>query len=282
MGVADARPEPSQPQTAGTLSEDAYRLIKWRITTVQLAPGAPFTEAELAETLKLSRTPLREALLLLRTEGLITVEGRSGYRVSPVTLRDVRDLTLVRRLLEGEAAYQAARNLFEVGGLESLEERNPGSLDGSDFGSVSRWIEMDTRFHHALAVASGNRQLQLALEPVLDRSARHLHLVLALESAPRSVAHGHDELLGALRARDQELAKALITDQICSIEETVTRAVTSSHSLLSVNVQVEKPQNRFYLDLTAADLDSADGGAMIAPPAQRQRTTRPLSGRMQT
>lgn len=263
--------QPNAVQAGATLSEDAYRLIKWRITTVQLPPGTSFTEAELAETLKLSRTPVREALLLLRTEGLITVEGRSGYRVSPVTLRDVRDLAVVRRLLEGEAAYQAARNLYEAGGPESLEERNPGPIGDADFGAASRWIEADTRFHHALAVASGNRQLMSALEPVLDKSARHMHLILALESAPNSVAHTHDQLLQALRARDQELARSLMIDQISAIEETVSRAFTSSHSLLSANVQVEKPQNRFYLDVTAADLESDDGAEPSPTADQKQR-----------
>jgi DNA-binding GntR family transcriptional regulator len=57
--------------TGTTLTEDAYRLVKWRITTVQLAPGARFTEPELADSLKLSRTPVREALLLLRRQAAL-------------------------------------------------------------------------------------------------------------------------------------------------------------------------------------------------------------------
>jgi len=256
---ARKRRELPAPLPASTLTEDAYRLIKWRITTVQLAPGTKFTEPELAESLDMSRTPVREALLLLRTQGLVAVEGRSGYRVSPVTLRDVHDLASVRRLLEGEAAFLAAPHFMEAGEFATLKARVPPPLDHVEPTSTPSWIEADRRFHLALAVTTGNRHLVDALEPVLEKSARLMHLVVALDSPASEITHGHDDLLSAIGSHDKERARQLIIKKICDLEDAVARALTSSESLLSANVVVERPQNQFYLDVTTAELVGLNG-----------------------
>lgn len=260
------RPEPA---SASTLTEDAYRLIKWLITTVQLAPGARFTEPDLAKALSLSRTPVREALLLLRTEGLVAVEGRAGYRVSPVTLRDVHDLAHVRRVLEGEAAFLAASRLAQAGELEALAARVPGAPDLAEQSAATSWIESDRRFHVALAVAAGNQQLLAALGPVLERSSRLMHFVLALDSAPARITHAHEKLLTALRAHDGERARVSVVEQVSDLEDAVARALMFSQSLLSANVVVEKPSNEFYLDAPASAMDSEEERE---PP--RRRSTR--------
>lgn len=256
--------------TETTLTEDAYRLIKWRITTVQLAPGATFTETQLAAELELSRTPLREALLLLRREGLVIVEGRSGYRVSPVTLRDVHDLASVRRSLEGEAAFAAASRLVEPGQLETLEERVP-SVSGSDPAASSAWIESDRRLHLALAIAAGNQHLVSAIDPVLEKSARLLHLLVMLHPGTAAVSHDHADLLAALHARDGERARTVTVRDISAMEATVSRALMASPGLLSASLVVETPRNQFYLDVPASEAGSAEPTASTRPDRARSR-----------
>jgi DNA-binding GntR family transcriptional regulator len=260
--------------SATTLTEDAYRLIKWRITTVQLAPGATFTESELAEQLELSRTPLREALLLLRREGFVVVEGRSGYRVSPVTIRDVHDLASVRRSLEGDAAYAAASRLIEPGQVTSLGERTPSPLVPGDVAAASHWIEADRRFHLALAVDAGNQHLVAALDPVLEKSARLLHLLVALDPKTSAVAHDHVELLLALQERDAERARRVAVEGIGHMEAAVSRALMASPSLLSARLVVDTPRNEFYLDVTPAQASAryATGLMRAARPQSRDNT----------
>ena len=270
-----ARPRPGKrrgrrPLTSETtLTEDAYRLIKWRITTVQLPPGATFTEPQLAADLDLSRTPLREALLLLRREGLVTVEGRSGYRVSTVTLRDVHDLASVRRSLEGDAAFAAASRLVEPGQLETLEERVP-PRDGTNPATSSEWIEADRRFHLALAVIAGNQHLVSALGPVLEKSARLLHLLVTLHPATGAATHDHDGLLSALRARDGEGARQAAVNGISSIEAEVSRALMASPSLLSASLVLQAPRNQFYLDVAPSEV-SAQSPDRSRPDSVRSR-----------
>src|SRR6478735_7144479 len=95
------------PQTGtspATLADRAYIEIKRRVVAVEIPPGASFSETDLAEALELGKTPVREALMRLRLEGLVQVQPRSGYRVTEVTLRDARDVCDLRALLEGEVA----------------------------------------------------------------------------------------------------------------------------------------------------------------------------------
>src|SRR5262245_7100114 len=106
-----------------TLADEAYRELKRRIVMLELAPGSQFREADVASTLGLGKTPVREALLRLRLEGLVHVQSRSGYRVAPITLKSARSVCELRALLEGEAAYRVS---FALGGaldhVRSVEE----------------------------------------------------------------------------------------------------------------------------------------------------------------
>jgi DNA-binding GntR family transcriptional regulator len=182
--------------------------------------------------------------------------------------------------LEGEAANLAAGHLNESGLLETLAERMPSPLDNSDPSNAARWIEADRRFHIALAQAAGNHQLVEALEPILEKSARLLHLVLALQSSVGAVTHNHDGLLAALGSRDKERAKQLIVEQIQAMEDAVVRAMTSSQSLLTANVVVNKPNNQFYLDVSPMELRQRQtDGAAGQPSARRPiaRNTNPKS-----
>lgn len=240
---------PSLIPSTGTLTDDAYRVIRWGIVTLQLQPGASFTESELAEKLTLSRTPLREALLLLRTEGLVTVEGRAGYKVSPITLRDVHDVASIQRVLEGEAAFLAAAAVTSGDQLIALSERVPHEFAAAAPSTVLNWIESDMRFHIALAAATGNQLLVDALLPVLGKYSRILHLVLMLGTAPASVTHSHVDLMAALGKCDGNWARQAVVAQIGQTEEVISRALIRSPSLLATNVVVEKPINAFYLDV---------------------------------
>src|SRR5690242_1434669 len=97
--LGPAGDDTSDVTSAASKGEQAYQSIKGRILELHMAPGAPFKEGELATRLGLGKTPVREALARLRREGLVEVAPRSGYRVSPVTLRRARELFGLRTVL---------------------------------------------------------------------------------------------------------------------------------------------------------------------------------------
>src|SRR5690606_10251453 len=108
------RIEASSPgKRSKSLTEQAYATLRERVITGELSPGVEVSEPELAEQLLMSKTPVREALARLCVEGLMEAFPRRGYRVTPVTLKDMNDLFAVRGVLEGTAAAFAAQNLSE-------------------------------------------------------------------------------------------------------------------------------------------------------------------------
>src|SRR5579872_4621320 len=89
-------------------TEQAYDKIKRMIVELALPPGSQFTESKLVSMGTTSKTPIREALVRLQRDGLVESVPRSGYRVTPVTLKDTRNLCEFRRLIECEVAERAA------------------------------------------------------------------------------------------------------------------------------------------------------------------------------
>src|SRR5919197_450469 len=89
---------------AESLADQAYARIRRRIVGCELAPGDQVTESQLVETHGIGKTPVREALQRLAQEGLVQPIRRHGYRVAPITLRDVRDLFGLRLIIQPAAA----------------------------------------------------------------------------------------------------------------------------------------------------------------------------------
>jgi DNA-binding GntR family transcriptional regulator len=110
------------PGTAGSLADEAYARIRRRIVGCELAPGAQVTEGQLVETHGIGKTPVREALQRLAQEGLVQPIRRSGYRIVPITLRDVRDLFGLRLIVEPAAAELAVGRL-DLARLREIQAR---------------------------------------------------------------------------------------------------------------------------------------------------------------
>ena len=104
-----------QAAKAQTLGDSAYERVRRQLITCAIAPGATFTENDVAQALEMSKTPVREALRRVCLEGLAGVRSRTGYVAAPVTLKGARDVCALRVLLEGEAAAVVAAEHPEVG-----------------------------------------------------------------------------------------------------------------------------------------------------------------------
>ncbi|MDQ1438101.1 MAG: hypothetical protein QOK43_1730 [Acidimicrobiaceae bacterium] len=215
---------------------DAYNIIKRRIIEMEMAPGAPFTEHKLAASLDLSKTPVREALVRLRQEGLVEATARSGYRVTPVTFKDARSLFQLRSLLEVEAAGMAAERGSDLDALLELEQLGRESYDASDRESVLRFIQHNTRFHVTLARLGGNRFLANVLEQVLEQLERLMLLGLGLRARGDEIVHEHQELLQAIKGGDADEARRVASSQATSSQLMMLEALLSSEPLLSTNL----------------------------------------------
>lgn len=217
-------------------TRQAYDTIKRQIIELELPPGASFTEGELAATLNSSKTPVREALVRLRQEGLVEAMARSGYRVAPVTLKHARDLFQVRALLEVEAAGMAASNATDLETLKALEKIARQTYDASKPASIKQFMRNNTRFHVMLAQLGGNEILADMLHQVLEQLERLFHLGLSIQSRGKEIVHEHQELLVAIKAGDAEGARRIATEQAASSQLMVLDALLASDTLLSTNI----------------------------------------------
>lgn len=219
-----------------TLSEQAYRAIKRRIICLDMAPGMPFTEAQLAVDLDLSKTPVREALSWLQRDGLVHVEARSRYTVAPITLKDVRDLFSLRVLLEGEAVAQAAGQMPDAAQIDELDHLCRATYDPYDHDSITDFLEVNTRFHVTVARLGGNKRLAAALERELRQMERLFHLSLAAIVRNEDNERSHTELIGAITRGDSDAAREMATAKTRASERMVIESLLSSDAILLTNI----------------------------------------------
>jgi len=160
--------------------EKAYKVIKQAIIAGQLEATKIYSITELSESYSLGRTPAREALVILASEGLIAPIPRSGYQVTPLSIQDLLEIFHLRSVLEVEGVGLAAEKITHSD-IHSLEENNlqeqdlaldPQSEESTQ--SYRKGINLNLAFHLTIARASGNNRLADLVEKLLNELERVL------------------------------------------------------------------------------------------------------------
>ncbi len=209
-----------------TSAAAAYERLRRAITTLELAPSAGVSEAQLVEAFGFSKASVRAALARLRGEGLVVAEPRRGHVVAPLTIRDVLDIYDLRLLLEPPAAEAAAGRigLKELATLQALAEP---VVDSDDEDSVERFIAANRAIHLGLVEAAGNARAARIVERLLDDSERARRVALRSGAANRG-ARARDELrsvLGAVTAGDGARAAGLMAEAIAAFRDELVAAL---------------------------------------------------------
>jgi DNA-binding GntR family transcriptional regulator len=187
----------------------AYRMLRDAIVNGELAPGAVIRDAELAEQVGLSRTPVREALARLADEGLVETRPHAWTRVAPLSLREVRDALVVVRAMH-EVAVRLAVPVMTEKHHEVMRAANRRFADAVEGGDVEGAVDADDALHDVPVAVLGNRALAATIE-------RELPLIRRLERLRfgsllgRSSIGRHDQLIEACEDRDMETAVAITT-----------------------------------------------------------------------
>ncbi len=138
-------------------------------------PAADVKEAELAAMLEMSKTPVREAMGRLCLEGLMQAFPRRGYRVTPVTVKDMNNLFELRAILEGSAAGLAAKNA-SIEQLDHLEEAAKAKYVIGEGESTKSFVASNHQFHIGIAKTSNNPRLISLIERHLEEGTRFLYM----------------------------------------------------------------------------------------------------------
>ena len=200
-------------------SEEAYHQIKEKIITLDLAPASVIDEQALMKDLGLGRTPIREALKRLDAEGLVNIAPRRGMFVADISITDLQEIFEVRIVMAGFCARLAARRITprQIAQMEAVLQ----DLEHLQSGDSIALMDIDKRFQRLLYQAAGNKFLSDAMERLYDSSLRLWHLVLHRLGDVRDSIEQHHQVLEALKARDEELAEALIHQHITDFQNAI-------------------------------------------------------------
>ncbi len=175
----------------------------------ELAPGSNHLETELAARLGMSRTPVREAAMILQEQGLVTVQARRGIRILPISAQDMAEIYDLLTLLESEAAASAAGRVTDPRDLTPLSD----AIDAMETALAREdrlaWADADDAFHTALVDLGGNARLAAIVGQMADQVRRARRVTLFLRPMPHQSNRDHRAVLEAIRAGDGETAAAL-------------------------------------------------------------------------
>jgi DNA-binding GntR family transcriptional regulator len=196
-----------------TLRERVHRHLREEILANRLPPGTELGEVALAESLGVSRAPVREAIGRLAAEGLVTTRPRRGAVVSALTAAEFLEAYQVREALETQAIRLAVPRLEDedVARLEAMVARQAQLAKSGDVGP---FFQSNAEFHRLIVEASGNGMLMEMHGQLTAHMGRYRTRSLALRGTLRRSVSEHRAILRAVRARDAERAAALLGDHI--------------------------------------------------------------------
>ncbi len=208
----------SQPE-AETSKSIIYKKLRRSIIMGHRDFGERLNVEAIAEEYHTSVTPVRDALQMLSHEDLVDIKPRSGYFVKSITLKQLRDMLEVRRVLELTAIERAAIRATE-GEIEEMSHVHAGYA-GDDDESYDRYTDENRRFHYLLAKASGNWELAELVGRLHDRLARFM----VMRRAGKSMEVTHARILEALKANDMEAARLTLLEDIDRAHEAILDSV---------------------------------------------------------
>lgn len=191
------------PQTPVTALEYVRERIREGILRGEFPPGSRLPQADVAQRLGVSITPVREAMRGLATEGLLVLDNHRGAVVAAPSREEAQQIWDLRRLIEPYAIQLATSRITEEA-LETAEKLHARMLDETDFGS---WAMLNRRFHEVLAHATGSPRLVSVLQPLRDAASIYVAISIKNEQDQRVRGNeDHGSLVAALRARDVDRA----------------------------------------------------------------------------
>lgn len=202
------------------LQDDICSTLREDILACRLPPGMQLREQALAARLGVSKSPVREALLRLAQERLVSIRPRQGYQVTPVPLSAAAELLELRRVLE-LACVRAAAKRATPAQREALQQ-------AADFnGDADGFIAYNRHFHSVLAGCCGNARLAQAAAAAVAQVDRLVHLSLGMLQgrSPHHLVIEHAELAAAVAVGDTRLAARLLRVHLETAERRILEAL---------------------------------------------------------
>lgn len=208
-----------------SLGDIVYESLRDAIINQILKPGERLMENELAEEMGVSRTPVREAIRKLESEGYVVMLPRKGAYVAGLSIRDINNLFEIRSTLETLAGELAASRATQEE-IEEMERNLVMEACHYESSDVLNTIEVDTRFHELIYKASKNNRLQNMLRDLRDQVQRFRTTTLAVPGRMKFALDEHRRIVEALAARNVQETKTAIREHIESAENALLELIS--------------------------------------------------------
>lgn len=193
-----------------TLSQKAYKEIKDRIIFFEVKPGEKLFESEIANELKISRTPVREALLMLEHERLLKANGKRGYSVRRLTQKDVEEYFSIRNDIELFAVPLIIERitLSEMKNLAGNLKKAESSLERKNFYNIIRY---ETEFHEILYKSTKSEVFIQLISGLVDQFQWLRAVALNVRAGASESINDHKKMFMAIEKKDVRELKRLTT-----------------------------------------------------------------------
>lgn len=216
---------PIEPlQQADSLKERAYNVIKGAILSLELQPREFISIGNLASQLAVSRTPVREALLLLEREGLVSLVPHKGAYISEINPRDVQESFEIRIVLERYAAKIATPRLSDsdLEALERILEESECAINREQYMEASK---IGRQLHDILVEKVNNNQLIKYLSELDTHYTRFRHFSALVPGRLQKSHQQHLNILAALKDKDADRAEQMIANHITSVRDDILTSI---------------------------------------------------------
>lgn len=201
-----------------TKQQYVYEYIRDRINRNELVPGTIITEDSICDSLQVSRTPVREAIRRLTSEGMLVVTPGVGLSVPSIGLDDFIEIYDMREALEmlavrlfmGRVAPSVVQRLLEI--MENQEK----AVATGDIDAFMKW---DMEFHRMIDTVAGNKRLSAALNNIYDQISRLAFINVNDPQVPEICIKAHEKLMACIIDKDKDGAILAIQDHIRTLRK---------------------------------------------------------------
>lgn len=198
---------------------DVLADLRAAILSGNLAPGAPLRQDRLAASLGISKIPVREALLRLVAEGLVSVEANRGFTVAQLEAGEAEEVLDIRAVLECRAILLAVPLMSDA----AITEASAILDEAESTSSIDRWGELNWAFHAALYRSADRPKLAQLIRQTSNQTERYIRVLIS-NSDYRSIAEReHRTILAACALRNGEAASALLGQHIRQTGDLIAR-----------------------------------------------------------
>lgn len=211
------------------LSQRAYASLRLMAMTYRFQPGERLNEGALARELEVSRTPLREALHRLTSEGLLVLVRGRGFHARPLDVKEVFDLYEARLALETALARLACDRADDEC-LNAIDAYLEASVEAQESAPIEELLQFDEGFHERIAEGTGNAELLRMLRNINARI--HFFRWLDMQGRRDGTQSEHRALVEAIRERDSERAANITRIHITRRQDQIVGVVREGYARL--------------------------------------------------